>query len=102
MPRIVLVRPRNPLNIGAVARAMANFGFQELVVVDPHPPVWDEAKRSARAGESVLRTARCVATLDEALADCTRVAGTTAGSRRHLDRELGPPSAPRRRAAPGR
>ena len=30
--RVVLVRPRNPLNIGAAARAMANFGLQDLMV----------------------------------------------------------------------
>jgi TrmH family RNA methyltransferase len=102
-PRIVLVRPRNPLNIGAAARAMANFGLRELVVVDPHPPVWADARKSAVAGETVLNDARAVATLDEALDGCTRVIGTTAGSRRNLDRPLrGPevlrgPEARRRR-----
>ena len=101
-PRIVLVRPRNPLNIGAVARAMANFGFDELVVVDPHPPVWETARTSALAGETVLLKARSVATLDEALAGCRRVAGTTAGQRRKLDRETIPPAALRRRAGRGK
>ena len=38
--RIVLVRPRNPLNIGAAARALANFGFGDLVAVAPQQPVW--------------------------------------------------------------
>ena len=33
--RVVLVRPRNPLNIGAAARALANFGFRDMVVVAP-------------------------------------------------------------------
>ena len=47
--RIVLVRPRNPLNIGAAARAMANFGFRDLVVVKPYDPVWQET-RSASEG----------------------------------------------------
>jgi TrmH family RNA methyltransferase len=98
----VLVRPRNTLNIGAAARAMANFGFEELVVVDPYPPVWEEAKRSALAGEAVLRTARSVTTVEEALAGCTRVAGTTAGSRRKLDREVILPAALRRRVGRGR
>jgi hypothetical protein len=36
--RVVPVRPRNPLNIGAAARAMANFGFRDLVVVNPYEP----------------------------------------------------------------
>jgi tRNA/rRNA methyltransferase len=101
-PRIVLVRPRNPLNIGAVARAMANFGFDDLVVVDPHPPVWETARTSALAGETVLRSARCAPTLDEALAGCTRVAGTSAGQRRKLDREVIPPAALKRRAGRGK
>lgn len=81
--RIVLVRPRNPLNIGAAARAMANFGFRDLVVVAPHKPVWQEA-RSAIGAVSVLASASAVAGLDEALADCTLVVGATSGSRRAL------------------
>ncbi len=67
---------------------MANFGLRELVVVDPHPPVWAEARKSAVAGETVLNNARAVGSLDEALDGCTRVIGTTAGSRRNLDRPL--------------
>jgi tRNA/rRNA methyltransferase len=35
---VVLVSPRNPLNIGAAARAMANFGFERLTVVAPYAP----------------------------------------------------------------
>jgi TrmH family RNA methyltransferase len=105
-PRIVLVRPRNPLNIGAAARAMANFGLEELIVVDPYPPMWanamEEARRSAVGGETVLRDACCVPTLDDALDGCTKVAGTTAGSRRNLGRALQPPAALRRGAARGR
>ena len=88
MPRIVLVRPRNPVNIGAAARAMANFGFDDLVVVDPHPPVWEEARRAGPGAERVLAAARVVPALAEAVADCTLVAGTTSGARRKPDREL--------------
>jgi len=84
--RIVLVRPRNPLNIGAAARALANFGFKELVLVAPHDPVWQEARSAVGAGE-VIRTARSVSTLLEAIGDCTLVVGTTTGARRNLDRE---------------
>ena len=87
--RIVLVRPRNPLNIGAAARAMANFGFTDLTVVEPYAPVWQET-RSAVGAEETVRSARAVAGLDAAIADRTLVVGTTAGSRRNLDRELIP------------
>ncbi len=83
--RFVLVRPRNPLNIGAAARAMANFGFREMVVVDPYGPVWQET-RSAVGAEEIVTSARAVKDLMEAIADATVVVGTTAGSRRNLDR----------------
>ena len=48
---VVLVSPRNPLNIGAAARAMANFGFSRLVVVAPYKPHWREAKSAVGAEE---------------------------------------------------
>jgi tRNA/rRNA methyltransferase len=103
--RVVLVRPRNPLNIGAAARAMANFGFQDLVVVAPYAPVWQET-RSAVGAEEIIRTARAVSNLVEAIGDATLVVGTTAGSRRNLDRDLIPlpdfPAWLRRRKARGR
>jgi TrmH family RNA methyltransferase len=85
--RLVLVRPRNPLNIGAAARAMANFGFEDLVVVKPYPPVWQEA-RSAVGAEDVVNRAKAVEDLGEAIGEATLVLGTTAGSRRNLDRDL--------------
>ena len=85
--RVVLARPRNPLNIGAAARAMANFGFSDLVVVDPFDPVWREV-RSAVGAEDLLRSAHSVATLSEALEGVTLVVGTTAGARRSLPQHL--------------
>jgi tRNA/rRNA methyltransferase len=72
---IVLVAPRNPLNIGAVARAMANFGFARLSVVAPFEAHWREA-RSAVGAPELLRNGKETATLAEAVADCTFVAGT--------------------------
>ncbi len=87
--RIVLVRPRNPLNIGAAARAMANFGFRDMVVVKPYGPTWQET-RSAVGAEDVVRSARAVDHLVDAIGDATIVIGTTAGARRTLDRELIP------------
>ena len=77
---VVLVSPRNPLNIGAVARAMANFSFSRLTVVAPYEPHWREA-RSAVGAPELLQSAREAATLGEAVADCTFVAGT--GTRTH-------------------
>jgi len=72
---IVLVSPRNPLNIGAVARAMANFGFARLSVVSPFAPHWREA-RSAVGAPELLLDARETVTLAEAVATCTLVIGT--------------------------
>lgn len=72
---VVLVSPRNPLNIGAVARAMANFGFSRLTVVAPYAPHWREA-RSAVGAPQILQNARSAECLAEAVAECTFVAGT--------------------------
>jgi TrmH family RNA methyltransferase len=72
---VVLVSPRNPLNIGAAARAMANLGFSRLAVVDPYEPHWREAK-SAIGAEALLKNARRTETLADAIADCTLVIGT--------------------------
>lgn len=79
--RIVLVRPRNPLNIGAAARAMANFGCDDLVVVQPYVEAWKTA-RSARAGIKVLEQARSADNVEEAVHDCQLVVGTTAATGR--------------------
>ena len=103
--RFVLVRPRNPLNIGAAARAMANFSFREMVVVAPYTPVWQET-RSAVGAEEIVTSARAVESLLEAIGDASMVVGTTAGSRRTLERDLIPlpdfPAWLRRRQAAGR
>lgn len=78
---VVLVSPRNPLNIGAAARAMANFGFARLAVVAPFAPHWREA-RSAVGAPQVLKQAVEYVTLAEAVADCSLVAGTAMLTRR--------------------
>jgi tRNA/rRNA methyltransferase len=77
---VALVSPRNPLNIGAAARAMANFGFRRLTVVAPYEANWREAKSAVGASE-LLQSARCTECLAEAVADCTLVIGT--GSLEH-------------------
>ena len=84
---IVLVAPRNPLNIGAVARAMANFGFQQLSVVAPFEAHWSEA-RSAVGAQQVLGNARETRTLEEALAASTMVFGTGTINRRQPEQPV--------------
>lgn len=75
MIHVVLVSPRNPLNIGAAARAMTNFGFPSLRLVEPYRAAVDEA-RSGPGADHVLAAAREFATLEQAIADCVWVAGT--------------------------
>jgi TrmH family RNA methyltransferase len=86
---IVLVSPRNPLNIGAAARAMANFGFAHLTVVAPYEPHWREA-RSAVGAEKLLAEAQCTDNLEEAIADCTLVLGTGTLTRRKPEQPVVP------------
>jgi len=81
--RVVLVNARNPLNIGAAARAVSNFGFSHLRLVDPWEPSWAEARSAVGAG-AVMEAARVYATLGEAVADCSMVVGTTAVGKRLL------------------
>ena len=74
---VVLVSTRNPLNIGAAARAAANFGFTDLRLVDPYDVAFREAV-SAVGGAHVLQNARVFPTLAEAIDDCSLVLGATA------------------------
>ena len=85
--RVVLVSTRNPLNIGAAARAMSNFGFRHLRVVNPYDPAYREA-RSAVGGVSVLAKSQEFESVAEAVADCTLVVGTTAVRHRELQHPL--------------
>lgn len=84
---IVLVRARNPANIGAVARAMHDFGFSTLRVVNEFPVPFEAAKSAVDAG-AVMANAASFTTLAEAVADCTLVVGTTAVGERELRHEL--------------
>lgn len=81
--RVVLVRTRNPLNIGAVARAMSNFGFSQLRVVRPYDVAFREARSAVGAAE-VLARAEEFNSIAEAVADCRVVVGTTAARQREL------------------
>jgi TrmH family RNA methyltransferase len=84
---VVLVAPRNPLNIGAAARAMSNFGFLHLRVVNPYEVAFREA-RSAVGASQLLANAEEYKSLADAVADCTLVVGTTAVRHRELQHPL--------------
>ena len=86
---IVLVSPRNPLNIGAAARAMANFGFTHLKVVAPYEAHWREAQ-SAIGASDLLQNAKRTESLEEAIADCTLVIGTGTLARRKAEQPVIP------------
>ena len=86
---IVLVRARNPNNIGAAARAMHDFGLRHLRMVNDFPVPFESA-RSAVDASAVLADAVACATLAEAIADCTLVVGTTAVGERDLQHPLLP------------
>jgi tRNA C32,U32 (ribose-2'-O)-methylase TrmJ len=85
--RVVLVATRNPLNIGAAARAMSNFGCTHLRLVNPYDPAYREAV-SAVGAAPVLASAEQFSTVAEAVADCALVVGTTAAGRRELHHSL--------------
>ena len=84
---VVLVRPRNPLNIGAAARAMSNFGFRRLRVVNPYQVAFRDARSAVGAAE-LLSNAEEYSSLSEAVADCGLIVGTTAVHRRVLQQPL--------------
>src|SRR5689334_24001424 len=93
--RIVLVQPRNPLNILAAARAARNFGLGDIAVVDVQPRAWAEAldkdvDRETPHGprntsRGWLGDARKYDTLMEAIGDCNWVMGTSSLDRRRVE-----------------
>jgi len=84
---VVLVGTRNPLNIGAAARAMSTLGFDRLRVVNPYDKAFREA-RSAVGAAPLLAKAEEYRTVADAVADCTLVVGTTAVQHRELQHAL--------------
>ena len=76
--RFVLVGSSHPGNIGACARAMKNMGLESLYLVAPLAfPHADASARAAGADDLLQRAVVC-GTLDEAVADCGLVMGTSA------------------------
>jgi TrmH family RNA methyltransferase len=86
---VVLVRARNPNNIGAVARAMHDFGFRHLRVVNDYAVPFETARSAVDASE-VIAAAKAFANVAEAIADCTLAVGTTAVGERALQHPLYP------------
>lgn len=85
--KVVLVASRNPLNIGAAARAMSNFGFRHLRVVNPYDVAFREARSAVGAADLLARAEEHIS-LAEAVADCNLVVGTTALQHRELQHPL--------------
>jgi tRNA/rRNA methyltransferase len=86
-PAVVLVRPREEGNLGAVARAMANMGLERLLVVEPAAPAGAVAQAFAVGARDILEQANRVESLDAALRPFQRVVATTSTR----DRRIGVP-----------
>lgn len=93
-PAIVLVEPQLGENIGMVARAMANFGLDELRLVNPRDG-WpsEKARAAASRADHVIDSVTVYETLPEAIADCNHVLATTARKRDMIKPVLKPDEA---------
>jgi TrmH family RNA methyltransferase len=90
---VVLVGARNPQNIGAAARAMQDFGFSDLRVVNEYAAPFEAAQleaKSAVGAAGVMRNAQIFTSLGQAVANCTLVIGTTAIGARELQQTVMP------------
>lgn len=83
-PAVILVRPREEGNIGAVARAMANMGLEHLVLVEPAPTLGGVARGFGVGGWHILDRCQRVASLNEATAPFRRLVGTSSARSRPL------------------
>src|SRR5512133_2750429 len=92
MVRLVLLRPRIPENLGAVARVMKNFGLDDWAIASLGTHDFATARRVAVHAEDLLDRPQVVRTLDEAVADCAWVVGTSSrrvrGKRRPAPAEV--------------
>lgn len=79
--RVVLIDPSHPGNIGSVARAMKNMALSDLVLVRPRSFPHADAVSLAAGADDILGGARVVGSVEEAIADCGLVAGTTSRPR---------------------
>ena len=74
--RVVLVEPQHPGNIGAVARAMANFGLKDLAMVKGCG-LADESYARSKSGRPILENSKRFETIEEAIAECDIAIGTS-------------------------
>lgn len=86
--RVVLVATRNPLNLGAAARAMSNFGARYLRVVKPYEPSFREARSAVGPAADILANAEEYTSVADAVGDCALVVGTTAIQHRELQHQI--------------
>lgn len=84
--RVVLLRPKRAENLGAIARAMKNFGIGDWVAVNPEGLDREAAKLVATQSRELVDELRVVDSLDEAVADCIWVVGTSSRTLRGLRR----------------
>jgi TrmH family RNA methyltransferase len=90
---VVLVGARNPSNIGAAARALQDFGFSDLRIVNDFAAPFEAAQlevKSAVAAQHVMHSARRFNHLADAIADCTLVVATTAIGEREIKHRILP------------
>ena len=89
---VVLFEPQDPINIAATIRAMKNMGVSSLRLV--RPVAYDPYRLIgvAHDTEDIIEAIQHFDSLDDALADCVRVAGFTA-RRRAAKREIATPEA---------
>ncbi len=88
--RVVLVRPQYSGNIGAVARAMGNFALGDLALVNPAPLRRDQAEMMAVHARDILDHMQIHASVQEAIADCGLVVGTTCRSGLYREEVVSP------------
>lgn len=79
--KVVLVGTSHPGNIGSAARAMKVMGLTNLVLVDPQCEVDDQTIALAAGAADIAQNAKIVATLSDAVEDCSLVVGSSARSR---------------------
>lgn len=80
--RVVLVRTQGPINLGLIARLCGNFGITELALVQPLcDPGEEQARWYARGCHHRLLSAQRYELLEQAIADCDAVVGTSARQR---------------------